>query len=332
MFSKGWIDMTKLKHLITGGAGFIGSYLAEELLKKGDSVFIIDDLSTGNIENIEHLKNNEDFHYFIESVENEFLMAELVDKCDDIFHMAASVGVKLIVKDPVRTINNNIKTTEVVLKMARKKNKKVLLSSTSEVYGKGLEFPFKENSNLILGSPTRYRWSYACSKALDEFLALAYYKEQKLPIIIARLFNTVGPRQTGDYGMVIPTFINQALKNKPITVYGSGSQSRCFAHVLDVVIVLIKLMDLPDAIGQIFNIGNDNEITITELAKLVKEITKSKSKIRYISYDKAYESGFEDMMRRVPDISKIKKLINYRPQWTIEEIIKDMVLNIRGHS
>lgn len=324
--------MTKLKHLITGGAGFIGSYLAEELLKKGDSVFIIDDLSTGNIENIEHLKNNEDFHYFIESVENEFLMAELVDKCDDIFHMAASVGVKLIVKDPVRTINNNIKTTEVVLKMARKKNKKVLLSSTSEVYGKGLEFPFKENSNLILGSPTRYRWSYACSKALDEFLALAYYKEQKLPIIIARLFNTVGPRQTGDYGMVIPTFINQALKNKPITVYGSGSQSRCFAHVLDVVIVLIKLMDLPDAIGQIFNIGNDNEITITELAKLVKEITKSKSKIRYISYDKAYESGFEDMMRRVPDISKIKKLINYRPQWTIEEIIKDMVLNIRGHS
>lgn len=314
-----------MKHLITGGAGFIGSHLAEELINNGEYVLIIDDLSTGNIENIEHLKDNRNFHYHIDTIRNEQLMAELIDKCDVVFHLAAAVGVKLIVESPVRTIETNIAGTEIVLKLANKKKKKVIIASTSEVYGKGDDLPFKEDNDLVLGPTYKGRWSYACSKALDEFLALAYYKEKKLPVIIVRLFNTVGPRQTGAYGMVIPTFVRQALLGHPITVYGDGKQSRCFAYVKDVVKAIIDLSRHPKAIGEIFNIGSDEEITIEDLALLVKEMTKSHSEIVYVPYDKAYEKGFEDMQRRVPDILKVKNLIGFRPTQDIRGIIETII-------
>lgn len=317
--------MSSIKNLITGGAGFVGSHLAEALLNLEEEVYIIDDLTTGSIENIEHLKTNDNFHYFIDTIENEMLMAELVDKCDIIYHLAAAVGVRLILENPVRTIKNNVNGTDIALKLANKKKKKILITSTSEVYGKGIDCPFKENFDLLLGSPVNSRWSYACSKALDEFLALAYYKDRKLPVIITRLFNTVGPRQTGNYGMVIPTFIKQALSDVPITIYGTGKQSRCFAHVKDVVKALIKLIKNPDAIGQIVNIGSNDEITIMELAQLVKEMANSKSDIICISYDQAYEKGFEDMERRVPDLTKLQRLINMKPSGNIKEIIDDVI-------
>src|SRR5437762_8852506 len=275
---------TNLRVLITGGAGFIGSHLADAYLQRGDEVFIIDDLSTGSIENIRHLKDHPRFHYTIESVRNQPVTAELVDQCDVIFHLAAAVGVRLIVESPVRTIETNVRGTETILSVANKKKKKVLIASTSEVYGLSTQVPFREDGNLVMGATTKGRWSYACSKAIDEFLALAYWREKKLPTVVVRLFNTVGPRQTGQYGMVIPTFVKQALAGRPITVYGDGKQSRCFGYVGDVVGALIKLMEHPEAVGQVFNIGSNQEISILDLARLVKELTHSSSAILFLPY------------------------------------------------
>ena len=319
-----------MKALITGGAGFIGSHLAEELLNNGHQVFLIDDLSTGSIDNIEHLKNNKGFSYTIDTILNAPVLAELIDKCDVVFHMAAAVGVMLIVENPVRTIETNIKGTEAVLMHANKKKKKVIIASTSEVYGKSDQKTFKEDGDLILGPTTKGRWSYACSKAIDEFLALAYWKEKKLPVVITRLFNVVGPRQTGRYGMVIPRLVKQALQNKPITVFGDGKQSRCFAHVKDAVDAIIKLSATEKAIGEVINLGNDKEIPIEELAKKIKEAARSKSEIRYIPYSEAYEEGFEDMRRRVPDLAKIKKLIGYKSKYSLDNIIKDVIEYYKG--
>ncbi len=310
-----------MKILITGGAGFIGSHLAEALLEQGDEVFIVDDLSTGSVGNIEHLQGHSRFHHYFDSVLNRQVMAELIDRTDTVFHLAAAVGVKLIVESPVRTIETNVKGTEVVLELASKKNKKVMLASTSEVYGKSTRIPFSEDDDLVLGPPTKGRWSYACSKALDEFLALAYWKEQQCPTVIARLFNTVGPRQTGQYGMVIPRFVSQALAHEPITVFGSGGQTRCFGWVKDVVRALILISKHPEAVGQIFNIGSSHEVSIAELAQLIKKLTGSSSDIRFVPYDQAYEAGFEDMERRVPSIEKIHNLVGYRPTLSIEEIL-----------
>src|SRR5207247_4012748 len=287
--------------------------LSDAYLQRGDEVFIIDDLSTGSFENIRHLKEHPRFHYTIESVHNQPFTAEMVDQCVVIFPLAAAVGVKLIVESPVRTIETNVHGTEVVLALANKKKKKVLIASTSEVYGLSAEIPFREDGNLVMGATTKGRWSYACSKAIDEFLALAYWRERKLPTVIVRLFNTVGPRQTGQYGMVIPTFVKQALAGRPITVYGNGKQSRCFGYVGDVVGALIKLVDHGDAVGEVFNIGSNEEITILELAQRVKKLTRSESEIVFVPYDEAYEEGFEDMPRRIPDISKVSALVGFRP-------------------
>ena len=314
-----------MTYLITGGAGFIGSHLAEALLAKNHSVTVIDDLSTGSIRNIQHLKENKRFKYVIDSVMNKSLLSELVDDCQTVFHLAAAVGVKLIVESPVRTIETNIRGTENVLECANKKRRKVILTSTSEVYGKGVQIPFREDGDLLLGSTDKGRWSYACSKAIDEFLALAYWKEKKLPVVIVRLFNTVGPKQTGQYGMVVPTFVKQALLGHPITVYGNGKQRRCFTHVKDAVTALIALAESPKAVGQVYNIGNLEEISIEALARLVKEMTASKSAIQKVPYDKAYEAGFEDMSRRVPDISKIRRAIGYRPKHGLRDILNDVI-------
>jgi UDP-glucose 4-epimerase len=314
-----------LRVLITGGAGFIGSHLADAYLQRGDEVFIIDDLSTGSFENIRHLKDHPLFHYTIESVHNQPVTAELVDQCEVIFHLAAAVGVKLIVESPVRTIETNVRGTEVVLSLANKKKKKVLVASTSEVYGLSAEVPFREDGNLVMGATTKGRWSYACSKAIDEFLALAYWREKKLPTIVVRLFNTVGPRQTGQYGMVIPTFVKQALSGRPITVYGDGKQSRCFCYVGDIVGALMKLMDDEKAVGEVFNIGSNYEISIMDLAKKVKELTNSASEILTVPYDEAYEEGFEDMPRRVPDISKVDARIGFQPQMDLEGILRSVI-------
>jgi UDP-glucose 4-epimerase len=314
-----------VRSLITGGAGFVGSHLAEELLLRGEEVYVIDDLSTGSIENIEHLKPNPRFHYTLESVHNEPVLAEMIDRCDVVYHLAAAVGVKLIVESPVRTIETNVHGTEVVLKHANKKKKKVLITSTSEVYGKSTDVPFREDQDLVLGSTTKGRWSYACSKAIDEFLAIAYYHEKKLPVVIVRLFNTVGPRQTGRYGMVIPSFVSQALNGQPITVYGDGKQSRAFGYVGDVVRALADLAQHPAAVGEVFNVGNTKEITINALAELVKRMTGSDSDIIHIPYDLAYEKGFEDMPRRVPDISKIQRLIGYEPSVELEGVLQLMI-------
>ncbi len=314
-----------MRILITGGAGFIGSHLSDAYLQRGDEVFIIDDLSTGSIENIRHLKEHPRFHYTIENVHNQPVTAELVDQCDVIFHLAAAVGVKLIVESPVRTIETNVHGTEVVLSLANKKKKKVLIASTSEVYGLSTEVPFREDGNLVMGATTKGRWSYACSKAIDEFLALAYWREKKLPTIVVRLFNTVGPRQTGQYGMVIPTFVKQALSGRPITVFGDGKQSRCFGYVGDVVGALMKLMDDESAVGEVFNIGSNQEISIMDLAKTVKELTNSESEIVLIPYDEAYEEGFEDMPRRIPDISKVNAQVGFRPEMSLEGILKSVI-------
>ena len=314
-----------MRILITGGAGFIGSHLSDAYLQRGDEVFIIDDLSTGSIENIRHLKEHPRFHYTIENVHNQPVTAELVDQCDVIFHLAAAVGVKLIVESPVRTIETNVHGTEVVLSLANKKKKKVLIASTSEVYGLSTEVPFREDGNLVMGATTKGRWSYACSKAIDEFLALAYWREKKLPTIVVRLFNTVGPRQTGQYGMVIPTFVKQALSGRPITVFGDGKQSRCFGYVGDVVGALMKLMDDESAVGEVFNIGSNQEISIMDLARKVKELTNSESEIVLIPYDEAYEEGFEDMPRRIPDISKVNAQVGFQPEMSLEGILKSVI-------
>ncbi len=313
-----------MKYLLTGGAGFIGSHLAEALLDHGERVSIIDDLSTGGIENIQHLKSRANFKYVLDSVMSRHIMAELVDEADFVFHLAAAVGVRLIVESPVRTIETNIKGTELVLELAAKKKKPVLLFSTSEVYGKSNSPRFLETSDLILGSPFKGRWSYAASKLIDEFLALAYNKEKKLPVIIVRLFNTVGPRQTGRYGMVIPRFVQQALAGDPITVFGDGRQTRTFTHVKDAIGAILRLARHPGAVGDIFNIGGKEEVSIQSVAELVKEVLGSPSPIVYIPYDEAYEEGFEDMQRRVPDISKIQELIGYQPKYGLKDIILDV--------
>ena len=315
----------RMKTLITGGAGFIGSHLAHALLEAGHDVFVLDDLSTGSIDNIEPLKTHARFGYAIGTITNEPVLAEHVDRCDVVFHLAAAVGVKLIVEAPVHTIETNVAGTEVVLKHAAKKRKLVVIASTSEVYGKSTVLPFREDADLVLGSTRQHRWAYACSKAIDEFLALAYWKERRLPVIILRLFNTVGPRQTGRYGMVIPTFVRQALAGDPITVFGTGTQSRSFGYVGDVVRGIMALVAEPRAVGDVFNLGNSDEITIRELAELVKTMTASDSEIVTIPYEKAYESGFEDMPRRVPDLTKAKNLVGYEPRVQLPEILTKVI-------
>jgi UDP-glucose 4-epimerase len=318
-----------MRVLITGGAGFIGSHLADVLLARGDEVFILDDLSTGSIDNIQHLRSNPRFHYTIESVHRAPAVAELVDQCEVVFHLAAAVGVRLIVESPVRTIETNVHGTEVVLAQASKKKKKVLLASTSEVYGLSDQVPFREDGNLVLGPTAKGRWSYACSKAIDEFLALAYWRERKLPTVIARLFNTVGPRQTGQYGMVVPTFVKQALTGRPITIFGEGTQTRCFTDVTDVTAALAKLMDHPGAVGEVFNIGSNQEVTIGALAERVRALAGSASEIVRVPYEQAYGEGFEDMPRRVPDISKIEALIGYRPTRSLDQILESVIAYFR---
>jgi UDP-glucose 4-epimerase len=320
-----------VRALITGGAGFIGSHLAEALLNAGHDVDIIDNLSTGSIRNVGHLKANPRFKYVIDTLTNEPLLAELVDRNDVIFHFAAAVGVKLIVEEPVHTIETNVHGTEVVLKHANKKRKKVFIASTSEVYGKSTAVPFREDADLVMGPTVKHRWAYACSKAIDEFLALAYYKERDLPVIIVRFFNTVGPRQTGQYGMVLPSFVRQALANEPITVFGDGTQSRSFTYVGDVVECLMKLTAEPRAVGQVFNIGNREEVTILKLAEIVKQLTNSSSPIQFIPYEKAYEAGFEDMPRRVPDLTKVRELVGYEPRVQLNEIITRVIEHFRTH-
>jgi UDP-glucose 4-epimerase len=314
-----------MRALITGGAGFIGSHLSEALLACGSQVLVLDDLSTGSIDNIAHLKGRHGFEYFIDSVNNEPLLAELIDRSDVVFHFAAAVGVKLIVEQPVHTIETNVHGTEVVLKHANKKKKLVVIASTSEVYGKSNDVPFREDADLVLGPTPKHRWAYACSKAIDEFLALAYWKERRLPVIIVRFFNTVGPRQTGRYGMVIPNFVRQALAGEPITVFGDGTQSRAFTHVSDVVDGLLKLVAEPKAIGQVINIGTMQEITIGALAERVRQLAASCSVIRYVPYDEAYESGFEDMPRRLPDLGRIIALIGYAPRHTLDDILVQVI-------
>jgi len=318
-----------MRALITGGCGFIGSHLAEALLDRGDEVTVVDDLSTGRFENIEHLVGRPGFRFAIETITNETVMDRLISECDIIYHLAAAVGVELIVKDPVRVIETNIKGCEAVLRIGARYRKKVMLASTSEVYGKNENVPFDEEADRVMGPTTRSRWSYACSKAMDEFLALAYAKQLSLPVVIMRFFNTVGPRQTGRYGMVVPRFVRQALRNEPVTVYGDGQQTRCFTYVEDVVRAIIGLADEPAAVGQVFNIGSTEEVTIEHLARRTIELAQSSSPIVFIPYEKAYEEGFEDMRRRVPDITKIKKLIGWEPQINLDGILERVIAYFR---
>lgn len=314
-----------MKVLITGGAGFIGSHLAERLLARGDEVHLLDDLSTGSIENIVLIKSHPNLTYHIDTIRNYRLTAELVDNCDIVYHLAAAVGVKLIVESPVSTIETNIRGTDIVLSLAAKKRKRVVITSTSEVYGKRNKVPFNEDDDLVMGPTNKGRWSYACSKAIDEFLAIAYWKEKRVPTVIARLFNTVGPRQTGRYGMVIPNFVQQALTGQDITVYGDGTQTRCFTHVSDVVEALIAIAEHPQAVGEVYNIGSDHEISMFELAERIKHLTESVSNIVFVPYDEAYEAGFEDMMRRVPDIAKIRALIGYNPKVDLDAMLTSII-------
>lgn len=310
-----------MRALITGGAGFIGSHLAERMLESGDEVLLLDNLSTGSMENIRHLKKYDRMNYFLEPIENRQLLVELVDECDIVFHLAAAVGVHLIVESPVRTIETNVTGTHLVLEAAAKKRKLVFFASTSEVYGKNTNVPFDEDADLVLGPTNKGRWSYAASKALDEFLALSYWKERKLPVIVVRLFNTVGPRQTGRYGMVMPNLVSQALAGLPLTVFGTGKQSRCFCDVQDCVEAILRLTRTDESVGEVVNIGTDHEITIDALAELILERTRSSSPITHIPYDQAYEPGFEDMQRRVPSLRKLHRLTNFRPQKGLPEII-----------
>jgi UDP-glucose 4-epimerase len=318
-----------VRYLITGGAGFIGSHLADRLLEKGERVVLLDNLSTGSMENIRHLKGSDRLEYHLDGIENRQILAELVDDADVIVHLAAAVGVKLIVESPVRTIETNVNGTQMVLEAASKKKKLVLIASTSEVYGKNTNVPFREDADLVLGPTTKGRWSYAASKALDEFLALSYWKEKKQPVVVVRFFNTVGPRQTGRYGMVLPNFVKRALDGEPIEVYGNGQQSRCFCDVRDTVEALLRLMSLDRAVGEVVNIGNTEEVTIENLAKIVKHRTGSSSPIQFVPYDKAYEPGFEDMMRRVPSIEKLHALTGFRPQTSLADIIDRVSAHFR---
>jgi nucleoside-diphosphate-sugar epimerase len=318
-----------MRALITGGAGFIGSHLAEALIARGDDVFILDDLSTGSVENIRHLKASEKFHYAFDSLQNRHLLAEMVDESDVVFHLAAAVGVRLIVESPVRTIETNVNGTQLVLDAANKKKKLVLVASTSEVYGKSKEVPFREDSDLVLGPTTKGRWSYAASKALDEFLALSYWKEKQLPVVVVRFFNTVGPRQTGRYGMVLPNFVSQALENAPITIFGTGDQSRCFCDVQDSVQSIMRLVDSGKAVGEVVNVGTDEEVTIEGLAEVVKQRTRSSSPITHTPYDEAYEPGFEDMLRRVPSLEKLQRITGFRPRTPLNAIVDRVVAHFR---
>ena len=319
-----------MRFLITGGAGFVGSHLAEELLSRGHRVHVLDDLSTGAIENVRHFKGDPAFSYTIESASIASIVAELVDDADVVFHLAAAVGVELIVDSPVRTIETNVHCTEIVLAQANKKKKPVFVASTSEVYGKSNDLPFREDGDLLLGPTNTGRWSYACSKAIDEYLALAYWKERGLPVVIGRLFNTVGPRQTGRYGMVVPSFVRQALSGDPITVYGDGRQRRCFCHVKDVIRAMADLMETDKAVGEVFNIGATEEVTMIELARQVREACDSRSEIRLVPYAEAYEQGFEDMRRRIPDIRKIGELLGWRATLTLKETLFDVVESQRA--
>jgi UDP-glucose 4-epimerase len=319
-----------MKYLITGGAGFVGSHLSDMLLRRGDQVEVIDDLSTGSIRNIAHLRGHPRFSYRIGTMMDRPLLAELVDEADAIFHLAAAVGVQLIVESPVRTIETNIRCTELLLELATKKKRKVLITSTSEVYGKSRDVPFQEGSDLVMGATSRGRWSYACSKAVDEFLAIAYWREKRLPTVIARLFNTVGPRQTGQYGMVVPRFVRQALAGRPMTVYGDGQQSRCFTHVEDSVRALVSLMDAPDTIGEVYNVGGSEEVSMLVLAQRVRDRCGSSSDITFVPYAVAYEENFEDMPRRVPDTGKIRRAVGWEESYTLDAILDSVIAHHRG--
>jgi UDP-glucose 4-epimerase len=318
-----------MKAFITGGAGFIGSHLAHRLIARGDQVIVLDDLSTGSMDNIADLVGRPGFEHRIGDATHQALVTELADRCDVTVHLAAAVGVRLIVEKPVHTIETNVRATECVLAAAAKKQKPVLVASTSEVYGKGSKVPFEETDDLTLGPTSHSRWAYACSKALDEWLALAYWREKGVPVTVARLFNTVGPRQTGRYGMVLPNFAAQALRGEPLTVYGSGEQSRCFGHVNDAIESIVRLIETPAAVGQVFNIGNDEEVTILELAKRVRAAAQSESEIRFVPYSEAYAEGFEDMMRRVPDVRKLERTIGFRPRTPLATIITDVLADQR---
>lgn len=313
------------RFLITGGCGFIGSHLCEELIKRNKKVFVIDDLSTGSIRNIQELLNHQDFNLFIGNILNCEVIEDLVKKVDFVFHLAAVVGVKKVIENPIESIIVNIEGTYNILKICKKYSKKVLIASSSEIYGKNMQVPFSEDADIVIGSTKRKRWSYATTKAIDEFLSFAFFEEYNLPVIVVRLFNTVGPRQTERYGMVIPRFVKQALSGSDITVFGSGEQSRCFIHVKDVVDCLLNLIEKEESYGDVFNVGSNKEIKIKELALLVKEMTKSNSKIKFVNPEEVYNSGFEDMERRIPDLTKIKKLMNFKPKYTIKDIIEDVI-------
>lgn len=313
-----------MKILITGGAGFIGSHLADKLIADGHEITVIDDLSTGRYANIAHLEGQKNFRLIIDTVLNAVLMEELIRETDRVYHMASAVGVRLIMEQPVKTIETIFHGTDTVLKFCSRYRKRVLVPSTSEVYGKGISVPFKEDDDLLTGATDKHRWAYACAKTLDEFLALAHWKETQLPVVVCRLFNTVGPRQTGQYGMVVPRFVHAAIRNEPIEVYGDGTQSRCFGHVADVVEGLIKLIETPACFGTVVNLGNDEEVSINELAKRAIDLTSSTSKVKYMSYDEVYGAGFEDMQRRVPSLEKARAMIGYQPTRTLEDIINDV--------
>ncbi len=317
-----------MRYLITGGAGFIGSHLADFLLSRDHQVILLDDLSTGSIENIRHLKGNPRMSYFLDPIENRHVLAELVDEADVIFHLAAAVGVRLIIESPVHTIETNVNGTQLVLEAASKKRKPVFCASTSEVYGKNDKLPFTEDSDMVLGATTKSRWSYAASKAVEEFLAVSYWKERRQPVVIGRLFNTVGPRQTGRYGMVLPTLAQQALEGRALTVYGTGRQSRCFSYVQDVVEAIYRLMSNQSAVGEVVNIGSEQEITIEDLAGLIRERTGSESPIVHVPYDEAYEPGFEDMVRRVPSLEKLERLAGFVPRTPISEIVDRVIAHL----
>ena len=314
-----------MRVLITGGSGFIGSHLADALIARGDDVVTLDDLSTGSRDNVKHLEANPRFRLVVDSVHNEDVVQDLVDSCDSVVHLAAAVGVKLIVESPVRTIETNVHGTETVLAAAAPRRKRVLLASTSEVYGLSDQVPFREDGNLVIGATTKGRWSYACSKAIDEFLALAYFREKHLPAVIVRLFNTVGPRQTGRYGMVVPTLVGQALSGEPLTVFGDGRQTRCFGYVGDIVDALQRFMEHPDAPGEVFNLGSQEEVSITALAERIIALTGSRSPIVYVPYSEAYEAGFEDMPRRVPDTSKAERVIGFRARTSLDGILRAVI-------
>lgn len=321
-----------MKILITGGAGFVGSHLADKFIGQGHEITVIDDLSTGRYANVEHLEGNPNFRLIIDTVLNAELMEELIRETDRVFHMASAVGVRLIMEQPVKTIETIFHGTDVVLRYCSRYRKRVLIPSTSEVYGKGASIPFREEDDLLTGATDKHRWAYACAKTLDEFLALAHWKETRLPVVVVRLFNTVGPRQTGQYGMVVPRFVHSAIKNEPITVFGDGTQQRCFGHVLDVVEGLSKLLESPHCFGQVINLGNDEEVSILGLAEKAIELTGSKSEVRYIPYEEAYGDGFEDMQRRVPGLEKAKKLIGYQPTRSLENIINDVANEFKKES